>query len=468
MRRKALQKQAEIRNKKIVVGFWHNWPENEWTGSGYQQGFFQEMKLTEIPLQYNVVAVAFMKVNSGSSDRIPTFKPYLGTDAEFRSEVEALKSQGRNVLISLGGADAHIELTNGDEEALAQRIIELCETYGFEGLDIDLEQAAITAGDNQTVIPEALKIVRNYYLEAGEYFIISMAPEFPYLREQSSYIPYISALEEYYDFIAPQFYNQGGDGIWVDGVGYLAQNNDEVKEDFLYYLTESIITGTRTFSRIPHDRFAIGIPTNNDAAANGYVVDPADALRALERLEEAGTPIKGLMTWSVNWDGGRTKDGQEYDWEFIKRYGHLSDLEPSGPSIPKDLTGSMVGQDTVLLIWRPSTGPNPIAHYTLYRDGIVAGTASEPPFSDQGLQPGTSYSYRISATDSLGNSSALSAPVVLTTLPADGEDKDWLPDTWYADNDRVRYQGKTYVCAMQHTSNIFWTPDKATSLWTAL
>ncbi len=37
------------------------------------------------------------------------------------------------------------------------------ETYGFDGLDIDLEQLAITAGDNQTVIPATLKIVKDHY-----------------------------------------------------------------------------------------------------------------------------------------------------------------------------------------------------------------------------------------------------------------------------------------------------------------
>ena len=82
-------------------------------------------------------------------------------------------------------------------------------------LDIDLEQSAITAGDNQQVIPEALKIVRDRYKKQGKHFIISMAPEFPYLRTAGGYVPYITALENEYDFIAPQLYNQAGDGLSV-------------------------------------------------------------------------------------------------------------------------------------------------------------------------------------------------------------------------------------------------------------
>lgn len=153
--------------------------------------------------------------------------------------------------------------------------------YGFDGLDIDLEQSAIDADANQSVIPAALKIVKDYYKGQGKHFIISMAPEFPYLTEGGKYIPYLTALEGYYDFIAPQYYNQGGDGIWVqeanNGQGaWIAQNNDEMKEDFLYYLTESLVTGNRGFTYIPANKFVIGLPANVDAAATGYVINRQD------------------------------------------------------------------------------------------------------------------------------------------------------------------------------------------------
>jgi chitinase len=91
----------DIRGKKIFMGFWHNWGPS----AGYQGGLTGEVQLEDIPVEYNVVAVAFMK---GAG--IPTFKPYNQTDVEFRRQVGVLNKQGRAVLISLGGADAHIEL----------------------------------------------------------------------------------------------------------------------------------------------------------------------------------------------------------------------------------------------------------------------------------------------------------------------------------------------------------------------
>jgi len=316
-----------LAGKKILMGFWHNWPAGP--SDGYQRGQFANIALENVPKEYNVVAVAFMKGGG-----IPTFKPFNVSDAEFRRQVGVLNSQGRAVLISLGGADAHIELRAGQEQPLANEIIRLVETYGFDGLDIDLEQSAIDFAANKTVLPAALKLVKDHYAGQGKHFIISMAPEFPYLTASGKYVGYLQALEGYYDFIAPQFYNQGGDGVWVpeanNGNGaWIAQNNDAMKEDFLYYLTESLVTGTRGFTKIPADKFVIGLPANVDAAATGYVIDKTVVGNAMKRLAVKGHPIKGLMTWSVNWDNGTSKDRVPYNWEFSRRYGPLIHGVPS-------------------------------------------------------------------------------------------------------------------------------------------
>lgn len=311
----------DISNKKILVGYWHNWAAGK--NDGYQQGNSAAMNLTDIPIEYNVIVVAFMK-DAG----IPTFKPYALSDTEFKRQVGVLNSQGRAVLISLGGADAHIELKTGDENNLANEIIRLVEAYGFDGLDIDLEQAAILAANNKTVLPAALKIVKTHYATQGKNFIISMAPEFPHLTVNGVYSPYITALEGYYDFIAPQYYNQGGDGLWVDNTGsgsgaWISQNNDSMKENFLYFLTESLVTGTRNFIKIPPSKFVIGLPANIDAAGSGYVIDKQAVYNAFTRLNAKNLSIKGLMTWSVNWDNGTSKGGVAYNWEFKNRYSDL-------------------------------------------------------------------------------------------------------------------------------------------------
>ncbi|GIU23408.1 chitinase ChiA [Shewanella schlegeliana] len=322
----------------VVVGYWHNWC----GGAGYKGGVAPCVTLTEVDPQYNVVDVSFMKVY-GAVGTIPTFKldPEIGlTEAEFIEQIGELNRQGRSVLIALGGADAHIELRSGQEQALADEIIRLVEVYGFDGLDIDLEQAAVTAADNQAVIPAALRIVKDYYREQGKNFLITMAPEFPYLTTGGKYVPYITALEGYYDWINPQFYNQGGDGIYIEGLGWIAQNNDNLKQEFIYHIADALSNGTNGFTKIPHDKLVFGIPTNIDAAATGYINEPQKLYAAFEQLKAQGQPLRGVMTWSVNWDMGQSSAGQAYNESFIKAYGpfiHGQDILPPEPDNGKPI-----------------------------------------------------------------------------------------------------------------------------------
>ncbi|OLF55300.1 chitinase [Pseudomonas chlororaphis] len=456
-----------IAGKKILMGFWHNWPAG--ASDGYQQGQFANLDLVDIPKEYNVVAVAFMKGNG-----IPTFKPYNLSDEEFRRQVGVLNSQGRAVLISLGGADAHIELHKGNEQALANEIIRLVETYGFDGLDIDLEQSAIDFADNKTVLPAALKLVKDHYAGEGKHFIISMAPEFPYLTTGGKYVGYIQALEGYYDFIAPQYYNQGGDGLWVqelnDGKGdWLAQNNDAKKEDFLFYLTQSLVTGTRGYIAIAADKFVIGLPANVDAAATGYVIDPAAVSNAFKRLDRAGLMIKGLMTWSVNWDDGLNKYGVRYNWEFRNRYAPLIHGGSGGerPSAPGNLFSPAQTEGSVTLSWSAASGARPIELYTLYRNGKSVGQTASLTLKDEGLTADTLYSYFVSATDAQGNQSLPSASLNVKTAGGvpDPQYPEWQLNHHYRKDDGVTYEGNLYLCFQEHTSNAGWTPDVAFTLW---
>lgn len=457
-----------LAGKKILMGFWHNWAAG--AADGYQRGQFANLSLLDVPKEYNVVAVAFMKGNG-----IPTFKPYNLSDAEFRRQVGVLNSQGRAVLISLGGADAHIELHKGNEQPLANEIIRLVETYGFDGLDIDLEQSAIDFADNKSVLPAALKLVKDHYAGQGKHFIISMAPEFPYLTSSGKYLPYLQALEGYYDFIAPQYYNQGGDGLWVaeanGGRGaWLAQSNDQVKEDFLFYLTDSLASGTRGFTRIPADKLAIGLPSNVDAAATGYVIDPAALTNAFKRLQKAGHAIKGLMTWSVNWDAGTSRQGTHYNWEFCNRYApliHGDGGEPERPPAPGNLAVSGRSRNSISLGWSVVGGERPVEFYSLYRDGRPVAKTPAPSVEDQGLQPDTEYSYFVTATDIQGQESLPSRSVTARTAGGEVDPgfPQWRVSQHYRKEDGVSFEGNRYLCLQEHTSNPAWTPSVAFTLW---
>nr|WP_196792631.1 glycosyl hydrolase family 18 protein [Spiroplasma melliferum] len=300
----------------MLVGYWHNFD----NATGYKGGNAKYIDLLATNPEYDIIQVSFFK--SANEGEIPTFVPLVAThpemtqeqkDAFFANEIKQLHQQNRKVMLSLGGADAHIVLTKKQEDAFVAEILRLVKKFGFDGVDIDLEQQAITAGDNQTVIPNTLIKVKKILAEQNREFYISMAPEFPYLRTYAgaaSYIPYLKALESKYDFIHPQFYNQAGDGINVQeedrqelkiDLYWLPQNNEKLKGEFLYLITKYIIEGKDNFYQIPANKLLFGLPANDDAAANGQI-KVGDMKKATKYLNNKGLKLKGMMTWSINWD----------------------------------------------------------------------------------------------------------------------------------------------------------------------
>jgi len=452
-----------IEGKRILMGFWHNWPPER--GAGYQFGMAGVLALQDVPEEYNVVAVAFMKGRG-----IPTFVPAEYSAQEFRRQVGVLNKRGCAVLLSLGGADGEVELESGSEDPLANEIIRLCELYGFDGLDIDLEQGAIDKASNQIVIPAALIRVRKHYEALGKHFIISMAPEFPYLRTAGKYLPYLTALDGYYDFIAPQFYNQGGDGV-AGPDGWLGQNDDARKEDFLYHLTLALVTGENDYTYIPANKFAIGLPTNNDAAATGWAIDPQAVYNAFARLETAGHFIKGLMTWSVHWDCGVDKNGVHYNWGFKESYRSLihEGGDDGRPWAPRNLHSIHETETMVVLMWeQPANNPGNL-RYNLYRDGspIVEGTRLISHF-DTGLTASTRYQYWVVAIDQEGRPSPASATLSVWTKGeiVEPEYPQWNSKSQlYKVGNGVTYREKKYTCINEHISNEGWSPEAAFTLW---
>jgi chitodextrinase len=93
----------------------------------------------------------------------------------------------------------------------------------------------------------------------------------------------------------------------------------------------------------------------------------------------------------------------------------LDDSE--APSVPTGLNASASSATQVDLTWQPSSDNIGVTGYTIYRDGAtlasVDGTTLS--YSDTTAQPSSSYSYTVDAFDLVGNHSAQSTPVGVTT-----------------------------------------------------
>ncbi len=86
------------------------------------------------------------------------------------------------------------------------------------------------------------------------------------------------------------------------------------------------------------------------------------------------------------------------------------------PAAPTGLNGS-AGDTTATLTWTASQGAT---RYTVLRDGVVVGQSTSTSFGDTGLTNGSTYSYTVRASNSVGTSTPSSAATVTPKPPAPG------------------------------------------------
>ncbi len=307
---------------KLIVGYWHNFD----NGS-------TNIRLRDISPKFNVIQVAFAEPVGGPGSGRMAFAPYNSSVADFKADIALLKSQGRKVLISIGGANGTVHLdTAVARQDFVTSMQALIDTYGFDGLDLDLEGSSLSlnGGDTDFRNPTTPRIVnviqatRQLLNQNGPGFILTMAPETAYVQGGMSayggpwgaYLPVIHALRDRLTYLHVQHYNTGT-VMALDGRAY-AQSTP----DFHVAMAEMMILGfpvggntQAMFPGLRPEQVLIGLPSSPQAAGGGYTV-PANVHRALDYLIKgqsfggtyvlrtpAGYPgFKGLMTWSINWD----------------------------------------------------------------------------------------------------------------------------------------------------------------------
>ena len=105
------------------------------------------------------------------------------------------------------------------------------------------------------------------------------------------------------------------------------------------------------------------------------------------------------------------------------------------PTAPTNLTASAISATQINLAWTAATeAGGSIAHYNVFRNGVLAETVSAPTvtFNDTTLSASTQYTYQVSATDALGTTGPLSNSASATTFTS---------STWNPNFPRVGFMG---------------------------
>ncbi|HEV2377960.1 MAG TPA: chitinase [Streptosporangiaceae bacterium] len=272
--------------------------------TGYWQDFTngaKPLKLAAVPKGYNIVAVAFgtatttpgqvaFSIDSGLSSALGGYSA-----AQFKADVKTLHSRGQKVILSVGGADGTISVSDSASAAtFASSVFSLMKTWGFNGVDIDLEN-----GVNPQFMASALQQLR---AKDGSGLIITMAPQTVDVQSAGSdYLALALKIKKILTVMNTQYYNSGTMN-GCDGNVYA-----ESTENFL-----TALPCIQMKAGLSPTKVGLGLPASTSGASSGYV-SPSVVNAALDCLAarthcgsftpvRAWPSIRGAMTWSINWD----------------------------------------------------------------------------------------------------------------------------------------------------------------------
>ena len=295
--------------KHALVGYWHDFTNP--SGPTYP--------LSQVSNDWDVIVVAFAD-SAGNGNVSFTVDPNAGSESQFISDVAALKAKGKKVVLSLGGQNGTVSL-NSDADAanFTNSLYAIIQKYGFDGIDLDLENGVSQGAPIQTYLVNAVKALK---AKVGSGFYLSMAPEWPYVQGGyvtygsiwGAYLPIIDGLRNELSIIHVQYYNNGGlyspyqDNPFPEGsVDMLVAGSKMLIEGF------ALSRGTGgSFAGLRPDQVAFGVPSGSHSANSGFVT-PATVNAAIDCLVkliscekvrplQAYPTFRGVMTWSINWD----------------------------------------------------------------------------------------------------------------------------------------------------------------------
>jgi chitinase len=273
--------------KHAVTGYWQNFN----NGATVQ-------KLSDVPSAYDIIAVAFADATTTPGAVSFTLDSAgLGgyTVDQFKADIRAKQAAGKKVIVSVGGQNGTVSINDSASATnFANSVYALMQTYGFDGVDIDLEN-----GLNATYMTQALRALA---AKAGPSLILTMAPQTIDMQSPSAgYFQTALNVKDILTVVNMQYYNSGS-MLGCDGKVY-----SQGTVDFL-----TALACIQLQNGLAPSQVGLGLPASTRAAGGGYVAPSVvnAALDCLTKLTNCGTfkpsktypDLRGAMTWSTNWD----------------------------------------------------------------------------------------------------------------------------------------------------------------------
>jgi chitinase len=296
-----------------------------WAGYGAAGSTFP---LREVSPQWDVIIVAFSTPDKNAPEGTMQFRTPAGLETgQFKADIAWLKSQGKKVMISLGGGGQHFTLADPKRVPnFVSSVAAIVSDYGFDGIDIDFESPSLSIDPGDTdfrhpttpSIVNLISAIRQLRDQFGSRFMVSLVPEgtqvpsgYPsYGGQFGSYLAIAHALRDVLSFIDVQSYNtpplQGLDGeIYQPG-----------SVDYHVAMTELLLNGFNVggdpkqfFPPIPAEKIAVGFlngdttPAIVSQAMHYLITGKAPAGTTYKLRKPTGYPgMIGAMFWTIDAD----------------------------------------------------------------------------------------------------------------------------------------------------------------------
>lgn len=291
---------------KVIQGYWENW---DGALNGVHPG------LGWIPIDdprilqhgYNVINAAFPVI---LSDGTAEWQDGMDTNVKVDTPADycAEKAAGATILMSIGGAAAGIDLSSSTvADKFVATIVPILKQYNFDGIDIDIETGLTGSGNINTLSTSQAnleRIIDGILAQMPSNFGLTMAPETAYVTGGSVtygsiWGAYLPIIKKYMDngrlwWLNMQYYN--GSMYGCSGDSYEAATVQGFQAQTQCLNNGLVIQGTTI--KVPYAYQVPGLPAQ-PGAGGGYMT-PSLVSQAWSSVSGQ---IKGLMTWSVNWDG---------------------------------------------------------------------------------------------------------------------------------------------------------------------
>ncbi|CAL9453032.1 chitinase [Streptomyces sp. enrichment culture] len=273
--------------KHAVTGYWQNFD----NGAAVQ-------RISDVSSQYDIIAVAFADA-TGTPGAVTFNLDTAGLDGytvdQFKADVRAKQAAGKKVIISVGGEKGTVSVNDSASATnFANSVYAVMQEYGFDGVDIDLEN-----GLNATYMTQAL---RSLSAKAGPSMILTMAPQTIDMQSTSNaYFRTALNVKDILTVVNMQYYNSGS-MLGCDGKVY-----SQGSVDFL-----TALACIQLENGLDPSQVGLGLPASTRGAGSGYVSPSVvnNALDCLTKGTNCGSfkpsrtypTLRGAMTWSTNWD----------------------------------------------------------------------------------------------------------------------------------------------------------------------